>query len=680
MLTAKKLLFSTLALGAMLTSCSSDENLIEGNGTDLVTFSVNVPDMLESRAGFGENSSSAMGGITNVDMTRYDLRYQLAVFSEDGEMVVAPKMKVVDSYQPVTYDFRLTPNRNYQVVVWADFVNQGSTTDLHYSTADLQNITCLDDLATSLNDESRDAYFITKAFATTAENANQSLTLKRPFAKLRFVTTDWNMEGLEMPDNFKVEYYGGKRFTGINALTGAATSEDLAATADGTKVYTGAINKAQKEYALSYDAADNNRTLFVDYLMTDLTEQTPIHLSFEALDGEKSIARHDLKTNVPIKRNWLTTIIGNSLSVGSKFEIKIQEEFENEWIVAGEWWNPQGLNIVEPRYNAATKTYHVSTRDEFAWFAAVDTAATSAAGRTVQNAEKLAGKTISIDADIDMSGIDWQPIYTQGETTYTVLGNGHTLRNFSLNGKFGAIYEYKLSTITLGTYNAYTGIWGKFEGTMKDLTFENITINGRSDDATHVDLEGNPVDHSKETAYFAGVIGYTGANYSTKVNISNITVRHIDIDAAAKTTTQNVGGFIGWIGIGGGDTWIDNCHVQFATLHGGNQIGGLVGQVKSGRYVGIKNCSANNITIHRANKYYSGSTTVSGFIGQINEGNGMEIFKCAEPQNITYKLETGEVVNDYTPKSPFYGNCSKNVGNIKFTPIEDTPAGDTPAE
>ena len=119
MLTAKKLLFSTLALGAMLTSCSSDENLIEGNGTDLVTFSVNVPDMLESRAGFGENSSSAMGGITNVDMTRYDLRYQLAVFSEDGEMVVAPKMKVVDSYQPVTYDFRLTPNRNYQVVVWA---------------------------------------------------------------------------------------------------------------------------------------------------------------------------------------------------------------------------------------------------------------------------------------------------------------------------------------------------------------------------------------------------------------------------------------------------------------------------------------------------------------------------------------------------------------------------------
>ena len=69
--------------------------------------------------------------------------------------------------------------------------------------------------------------------------------------------------------------------------------------------------------------------------MTDLTEQTPIHLSFEALDGEKSIARHDLKTNVPIKRNWLTTIIGNSLSVGSKFEIKIQEEFENEWPASG---------------------------------------------------------------------------------------------------------------------------------------------------------------------------------------------------------------------------------------------------------------------------------------------------------------------------------------------------------
>ena len=114
--------------------------------------------------------------------------------------------------------------------------------------------------------------------------------------------------------------------------------------------------------------------------------------------------------------------------------------------------------------------------------------------------------TILLENDIDMSGVEWKPIYTSGEPTYTVDGQGHTLRNFSLNGKFGAVYEYQIWGITLGKYNAYTGVWGKFEGVMKNLTFENITINGLADDEVHTDVDGNPIDHSKEYAYFAGCV------------------------------------------------------------------------------------------------------------------------------------------------------------------------------
>lgn len=667
----RKLSYAFLGFCMLLTACQQEENFkdeMTENGDGNLTFKISVPDELTTtRATFGEQSSSAKGGITNVDCaTGYDLRYQLAVYrvTAEGTYVetIVPQKKVVDSYQAVTYSLRLTPNRTYKIVVWADFVKQGEEGDLHYNTGDFRNITCIDGQDKQLNDESRDAYFITKEIEVKDDGITESLVLKRPFAKVRVVTTDWNLYNLEMPDNFKITYYNCKRFTNIDAVTGISGSTDLGESGE-SAVYTGSINKDAKEYALNYDLSDHNRTLTVDYLMTDKDEQTPIHLTFEALDGTTTIAKHDLETNIPIQRNWLTTILGNILTVDAEFDITIDENFENEWIVGEEWWNGQDINPVEPTYDEATKTYTVSTRDQFAWLSATDEAKSTELKRTVQNAESLGGKTIVLTNDIDMSGIDWQPIFTQGETTYTVDGQGHTLRNFSVNGKFGTVYEYKWGPITVGKYNAYTGVWGKFEGVMKNLTFENITLHGRADDEVHTDIEGNPVDHSQETSYFAGCIGYTGANYSTKVNISNVHARHIRVKASNGKTTQNVGGLIGWIGIGGGDTWVDGCSVEDVELISGSQVGGLVGQIVSGRYVGIKNCKADKVTIRMASKY---GQTKSGFIGKINTGAGMEISGCTAPVEVEYiNDKTGEPI-DYAPKNEFYGSVGKEEEKIKW--------------
>ena len=97
----------------------------------------------------------------------------------------------MDSYQAVNYSLRLTPNRNYNFVVWADFVKQGTDTDLHYETGNFENITCIDDVDKQLNDESRDAYFTTEEITVGSDGVMKDLILKRPFAKLRVVATDW---------------------------------------------------------------------------------------------------------------------------------------------------------------------------------------------------------------------------------------------------------------------------------------------------------------------------------------------------------------------------------------------------------------------------------------------------------------------------------------------------------
>ena len=107
-----------------------------------------------------------------------------SVYDETGEtQIISPQVKIAATgYQPVTYELRLIPGQNYKLVAWADFVNEGDTADLHYNTADLRNIVLIDDLSAQMNDESRDAYFGTKDL-TAGDSFNETLTLKRPFAK-----------------------------------------------------------------------------------------------------------------------------------------------------------------------------------------------------------------------------------------------------------------------------------------------------------------------------------------------------------------------------------------------------------------------------------------------------------------------------------------------------------------
>lgn len=315
--------FVLIGVGSLLAGCQSEspEPEMPGIGTVDVQFQVSAPEELETRA--GQAGNSRLGGLANVDFEKYDLRYQLAVYRVDGDRLVeavTPQAQIVDAYEPVTYSLKLTPDRQYKVVVWADFVKQGETVDLHYNTADFRDITVADAV---VNDESKDAFSISQDFV--AGETVPPLTLKRPFAKLRIVTTDWNQSGLEMPDNFKVTYFGCTRFDHFDAATGVPVGEVLPD--DGNIVYTGRIDKAQKEYTEDYDASEHNRTLVVDYLMTDSGQPSAVHFTFEALNGEVPVASYRFDTDIPIQRNWLTTVIGNTLTQeGSGMTVSVDRE------------------------------------------------------------------------------------------------------------------------------------------------------------------------------------------------------------------------------------------------------------------------------------------------------------------------------------------------------------------
>lgn len=637
--------------GIALAACSQkpDQPGLNPDG-ETVRIQLEAPEALQlTRSIPGTNS--AQGGLTNVDWSQYDLRYLLAVYSADGSELLTRQSKTYDTYSSAVFELRLTPNNSYKFVAWADFVAEGEDEDLHYNTTDLANITLKsyeDGRQNQINDESRDAYFATKVINVT-QTFDEPLTLKRPFAKIRIVTTDWegDNKGVVKPDNFKVTYHDCTRFAGFNALTGDAIGET---TADGTTVYTATLatdGANGKFYEGGYDASANNRTLLVDYLIA-APDQQAIHFNLEMLNGTTPIGSspRDFTTEIPIQRNYLTTILGNLLSVGGTMQISIDESFTNQWVEGEEWWNSQSITPKEPAYDEATKTYTINTREEFAWL--------------VDNERTVQYKIVSINNDIDMSGIDWSPIYTSGEIGYTVEGNGHVLRNFSING---AKIEHTVGSGWLSfKVKAFAGVWGKFTGLMRNLTFENITINGIAD---------SQLENDEQSAYFGGCIGYAGSNWSSEGRFDNVHAKHVVIRASKGLTTQNIGGLVGWLGTGGGypgpnwTVYMRNCSTDDIQITG-YQAGGLVGAILGERGVEIANCTTKNVTI-RIRPFILQKDAVSGLIGNITNGVHVVIKDCSVDTDVKYLNDSDGSTSSYQPVNVLYGYCESSAPSIQTT-------------
>lgn len=637
-----KFFLASLAILLIGASCQKNDQL-DSNDPGKVVIKLSLPEGMQALRA-SANSSSAMGGITNVDMSQYDIRYKLAVYNASGERVIEPLVKTVDSYEEITYELRLTPNKKYKFVVWADFVKQGETADLHYNTADFANITCIDDPNKQLNDESRDAYWIAKEISVGTEALNETLVLRRPFSKIRVVTTDWGIVPDDMPDYFSIQYYGTdcKRFNSMNLLTGASTGTPLTAKDDaGIITYDVNIDKDKKDYMLGYDSDEHNRTMTVDYLMTDQSEQTPLHVVFTAKKGGKDgelISTYDCAVNVPIQRNYLTTLMGNLLTTATSIKVLIEENFKEEYNGQQSWFAPQGVTPKKPSITTSEvggktiTTYHITNREELMWVA--------------DNPNELgANKVFKLESDIDMYGIDWCPIGPRGGAfgapCGTFDGNGHTLRNFSVQ-KF--LYEKKIGLTKVGQL---TGVFGVWYGDIKNLTFENIAINA---------LKGVKVEPGKthnESAYFAGCIGYfTG-------NLENVHAKNVLIKGAKGLKSQNVGGLIGYANPEKPFVFkkcsVTNITIQVRAV----QIGGMVGSLHKNHT--LTECTANHVSLICSD---SKPSSISGLVGDIVDATGVKFEKC-KVSNIEFFKYDGTKNSDYAPTNPLYGSSRKGTPTIE---------------
>lgn len=241
-------------------------------------------------------------------------------------------------------------------------------------------------------------------------------------------------------------------------------------------------------------------------------------------------------------------------------------------------------------YNHTASTFTINTASQLAGLA-----------KLVFDGNDFTGKTISINADIDVSQHLWTPIGYSFQKPFsgTILGNNKTVKNIFIHAEKGS----------------FIGLFGQvFKGTLKDLTAENVII------------------RAKDTA--GGFVG----NLSTNSLAENCHARNVDIIV----TGFNTGGFAGSI--------LTDSHVKNSSatgsIDGDSQIGGFTGST----------WDLSSITNSYAEGKVSGNYIIGGFVGFTTFA-----FAPSRDNTITNSYARADVEGRYERAGGFYGGPQSNV-------------------
>ena len=145
---------------------------------------------------------------------------------------------------------------------------------------------------------------------------------------------------------------------------------------------------------------------------------------------------------------------------------------------------------------------------------------------------------ITLDNDIDLTGIDWTPICPDNSKKYTGTfdGGNHTITGLTVTGS-----------------NRYAGLFGQIGpgGTVKNVTLKEVKIESDND--------------------MSDVGGVAGWSYGTLENCS------VSGSVSGRGQNSIVGGVVGYQS-GGSITWCSSS----ATVNAGNTAGGIAGSTNSG--------------------------------------------------------------------------------------------------
>ena len=578
----KKLSFilTGAALMMLAASCAKENAPAEGGKTAVITVNVSSPELVTRATGDGSQATDLYA----------------AVYKSDGTELTGLRQHIAEASYPQQVQFSLVEGMSYKIA----FLAQAPNAYLKEDAADLKAITLP---AGKTNDESLDLFTAVDE-VTVAGNAAKTVTLKRPFARVNFVCTNdgiaaFKASGLEVK---LTQITFSKLPKTFNAVDGTVSGERK----DVIYEETAPANEAFKE--------GYTTTLAYAYLPVGKGQDYLTDAIFRVNGG----ARYLRVTNLPIKANYRTNVIGNLLTSSVNYSVTIDGTFTDDTeveILAA--WDGVSTKEVTP----VGDVYEISTPDELAWVAQQVNSKTNT----------FAGKTVKLLKNIDLGNKNWTPIGTNGDNAKgcfqgTFDGNGKTISNLYVD-------------LTATPVNRSAGLFG---ATRNNVTIKNFTIDGA---VIKNLIPGAATDNG--TAVVVGSLTYGEAGVVENVTVRNATVegnRYVagitgyargtvkgcTIDGLTLVATpDNLGGSYdngdkagGIAGYLNGDATISGNTVTNFSIKGYRDIGGIVGCISKTASIIGNTATDGTVTIDQTTNSYGSKTPNAGaIVGRLNGGS-----------------------------------------------------------
>ena len=292
---SKHSIYALLCGTLMLASCSHDEPAAPDATIVEASFSVDVSDVIPTRGSDALNS--ALGGAKN-------LNYILALYevADNNTLILSDFCQISDTdgdgerFSPM-----VSLGKTYTMVALAHFGDRLTLTD-----AQKADYLKAMPVAGVFNDEAEDFYVATKTARFTADNLHHALTLKRPYAKLRIVATDY--PAAATISSVSIDYGTNTLFNRFDALTqqfslDATVSQTLTAS----------------QYSVT-DVA-TAKTIVADYFPVNADTYLQAFTVTVTLNDNSQFSR--TFSDIPLRRNALTTLSGAFFSSRSPMKYDV---------------------------------------------------------------------------------------------------------------------------------------------------------------------------------------------------------------------------------------------------------------------------------------------------------------------------------------------------------------------
>ena len=533
----KKLIYCALALAAGLfaTSCQQ-ENLEPVQEGSTVTYTVNVPEVATKAIGDGSMVDQLVYAVYRIidaeNLTDEKLQEAKANITEKCQLVYQKTQNVAGKTSTIV-PLELIKNQRYIVLFWAQ--NTDAWFDDATHNLGSSNIAYPDGYQP--NNDKYDA-FTNVDYIEVNGAASKNITLTRPFGQLNIATN--------LPSTFTAEVN-----TTTVSVMGLAHSYNVATKKGSVTVNTSTPTPTPVTFAPAAPLKDDQdaylefgnyaRYISMNYVFVE-DEQANVAVTYDIETTHGKVS--NTINSVPVKKNYKTNIVGSLLTSNVDYNVTLEKGWgtpDTEEYV----WN--GTEILQPAYNAETKTYTIKNAAELAWIA----------NEVNVNNKTFSEETVQLVADIDLRNHPWTPI---GKTT---------------NVCFMGLFEGVAMTKASNTYPTISNLF--IENGNKAGLFAILCNGGK---AKNFNMKNVNISGERQLGAVAGNI-YGGLDVPV---IENVTVEDVQItaipsfDGNVYDNGDKVGGIVGLFA---DKAFVKNTFVKNATLKGYRDLGGITGSTQN---------------------------------------------------------------------------------------------------